>query len=526
MPRRLRTGVAAIVAPALSSSLAIATPATSSWPSPAGADALCTAGATLAGCVAAGSTQNDSVEVRDIAANLLASVSRAQIQALLPWMNLDASANGPAGLAFSESGRVRFIAVTDTTVPGDGQGSDAVLRLDIDTGALTVFCRAELGGPDLARPRVALAHYKGRLYVGASGSVLAFRALMNDSTVTLLFASTLSPAQYTTGLSLDHTQSYLLAATDTQVFRAPVSSANSLAFSLLGNAPNIRSIALADHYGGLSNPGLYILSSTSASAQAQVYFATLTQARAGAAFAPTLYSTAAANRHDLAATAEGKLILGADASAELLRDTSDYRLPYNDFLRNEFNQVVTFGRGLISPDGEPAGWVIDADVIPAWSRFHPASPDAAAWTVLLLLLSDEISKRTTGLPDPNALDQVRTVLQRYAGDAPDAIRPLRNADGIYWHWLDPLTGNAKAGWGDSYATMSTMKIVIAAARAMAYYPADPDIRRHARHIICAVNNWDAYFNPSALPQYQYQLYLLALAAGGPDPFTGSNAFNE
>ncbi len=526
MFRRRMLGVAAVIVTPLSSTIALGSPSTSTWPSPGNADALCTAGATLAGIVATGSTQNDSVEVRDIVGNLLASVSRAQIQALLPWMNLNASVNGPAGLAFSESGRLLFIAVTDTTIPGDGLGSDAVLRLDIDTGQLTVFCRAELGGPDAARPRVALAHYKGRLYVGSTGTVQVYRAQMNDTTGTALFAATVSPGQYTTGLTLDHTLSYLLASTDTQVFRAPVSTANGLTFSLLGSASNIRSIALCDHYGGLSNPGLYILSSTSASANAQVYFATLTQARASATFAPTLYTTASANRHDLAATAEGKLLLGADTSAELLRDTADYRLSYTNWLTNEFNQVVSFGRGLISPDGEPAGWVIDADVTPSASRFHPASPDAAAWTVFLLLMSDEISKRTTGQPDPNAQAQVGAVLQRYAGDAPDGIRPLRSADGIYWHWIDPATGNAKAGWGDSYATMSTMKIVLAAARAAAYYPADPDIRRYARHIICGVHNWDAYFNPANFQPYQYQLYLLALASGGPDPFTGSSAFNE
>ena len=54
------------------------------------------------------------------------------------------------------------------------------------------------------------------------------------------------------------------------------------------------------------------------------------------------------------------------------------------------------------------------------------------------------------------------------------VSSLRSADGIYWHWIDPATGNAKSGWGDSYATMSTMKIVVAAARAAAYYPLDAD----------------------------------------------------
>lgn len=499
--------------PVVLGSLASAAPVTGPWPTPGNADSYAVASAALAGLTATASAANDSVEIRDINQSVIRTVTREQMVALLPWMVLDSSNDGPAGMAFTDSGRLLFIAVTDTNAAGGGQPSDAILRLDVDTGDLRVFYRDELGGFNVvARPRAPLAHYKGKLYYGNSGgNVVQLRALMNDLSGTLLATTTSASAPLIMGLAVDRGGDAIWMATDTQLYRAAVTAPNfATSFVLRGARSSIRGIAFSEHFGGSANAGLYVLSSSTGPDAFSTSFAPLTSTRLSGTLAFTTYTSGFAVRNDIVATADGKLLLGQAAGAELVSDSSDTRLSYPNFVRNEFDQVVTFGRGLISPDGQPAGWVIDADVVPTINRFHPATPDAACWTVLLLLMNDEINRQGGGSGDPLAQQQVRTILKRYAGQMPDGIVPLRSADGIYWHWINPATGG-DAGWGDSYATMSTMKIALAAARAMAYYSNDHEIRRAARAIICGVHGWDSYFQGS-LP---HRMYLIGNAGVGP-----------
>src|SRR5205823_5663997 len=155
---------------------------------------------------------------------------------------------------------------------------------------------------------------------------------------------------------------------------------------------------------------------------------------------------------------------GADSL--LISDLADTRLSYPAWLADEFRELVSFSRNLISPSGEPLGWVIDGDVDQGLTRFAPASPDGAAWTILALLMNDAVNG------DPTALPAVRSILTRYAGLNPDGIRPSLSADGIMRHWIDPATGQTKPGWSPEFATLSTTLISAAAARAKAYYPAD------------------------------------------------------
>jgi hypothetical protein len=123
--------------------------------------------------------------------------------------------------------------------------------------------------------------------------------------------------------------------------------------------------------------------------------------------------------------------------------------------------------------------------------------------------------------DAQAQADIRSVLTRYAGLAPDGIRPVRSLDGIYKHWLDPLTGNTEGTWPDEYATLSTMKIVAGAARAMSYYPDDPVIARAASRIIFRTRNWDAYLQAGT-----DALAFKGAPGGGPDPFSFARPFHE
>jgi hypothetical protein len=208
--------------------------------------------------------------------------------------------------------------------------------------------------------------------------------------------------------------------------------------------------------------------------------------------------------------------LATSEGALRLRDDNDPRLSFGDFVVDEFQQGVRFAKSLISLDGEPPGWVIDANVPRGQQRFHPASPDAAAWTVLMLLLSDRLEQ------DANAQSLVQTILVRYAGMAEDGIVPERSQDGIYRHWYEPHSGNTKSGWDPEWAILSTTKTVLAATRAQHYYTNDTTIYEAARRIVLGVQNWDAYL--TAAPACH--VYLKGLEGGGPDLSSPSSAFNE
>lgn len=472
------------------------------------------ASSALSGWTAFADSFEDSVEIRWNDGTHKATITKAQIEALTPWMSLSGSADGPGALAFSDSGRLLFIAVSDSNPATDGRASDAVLRYDTDTGDLRVFARVEIGATDAGWAHEALTHHAGRLYIGGQTRLEVHRARGNDGAGTLL--SFVATGSRVTGIAVDRSAGLLHYSVGSQVFRAPLG--DTMTPTLSGTLPAAAvGLAFVEHFGTVADDGLYALDTgTPSPGVHRVWRVPTAQARGQQAFAPTLYVAGVSTAHDLAYAPDGRLILGLDEDAFAVREASDTRLGFESWTRDEFAQVVSFGRSLITRGpgrGGPEGWVIDADTEVGRARFHPASPDGAAWTVLLLLMNDRLNS------DPSARADVAMVLRRYAGRAADGIRPWRSADGIFWHWINPANGG-DAGWGDGYATMSTMKIALAAARARAFYAGDSDIRASADAILCGISNWDAYFSPSA------QMYLLGSAGGGAMTSTASSGFHE
>lgn len=467
-------------------------------------DSVCVSAAALSGWYAVGDSFEDSVEVRDVRGELIDTITRAEIGALLPWMDLTGGPDGPSGLAWSDSGRSLFILVHDSAVPGDGLGSDAVLRWDAYSGGLSVFARVELFDSESSWPHLSVMHARGRLYVGTAAQGLKiYSAGAALSTGTLLSTTALPDGGAVRGIALDRDNNTYLVASHANIYRATV-GVSPASFTLVGSIADggIRGIAASEQYGGAANAGVYVLTRTDAS---RVWHVPFVQARGSQAFAPTLYTSSAAEWHDIAATADGRLIVGADEDAVALTDSADTRLSFESWLVDEFENVVDFARGLVSPDGEPAGWVIDGDVQIGWSRFHPATPDGACWTILALLASDAVSG------DASAQAEVREILVRYAGMAADGIGPSASVDGIMEHWINPLTGSTEPGWGAEFATYSTMKLCAATERAMAFYPDDAVIQEAGRRIMCRVRNWDAYIQNST-----DAVYLVGQAGGGPN----------
>jgi hypothetical protein len=473
--------------------------------------------AAFAGWYAGADTALDRVEIRDQSGNLRRTITRSDLLALAPWMNLDTGPDGPSALAMSASGRLLYILVHDDTTPTDGQPSDALLRYDVSSGVLSRQARLELFDRGDIRPHLAAVHHAGYLYVGTGGGqIQVYLAYSSAAGSTPSGVWTLPGATIVHGLTVDRDTSMLYAASDTGVFRAalPASPATAPVFVQVSSGADIRALAWGDHYGGASQRGLYILSGTGTGGS-KIEFIPAAIAAGASGITPAIYTTSAAAWHGLSAAADGRMLICGDAGGMMISDSSDTRLNFASWMRDELAQATAFGRGLISPDGEPSGWVIDGDVLPNQTRFHPATPDGAAWTVFLLLMNERINGDASARPD------VARVLTRYAGLASDNIRPARNADGIFKHWIDPVSGNTKSGWPDEYATLSTMKIVAAAARAMDRYPDDPAIVRSASRIIFLTKNWDAYLQPGT-----DATAFKALASGGPDPGSWASPYHE
>lgn len=490
-----------------------------SWPVNGPDITVATACAGLSGWYAVADAFEDNVEIRDVTRRLVRTITRAEIHALLPWFRLGGGPDGPSGgLAWSDSGRSLFVLVHDDTSSGGGKPSDAVLRYDTFREQLSVFARLNLFNRGDAFPRLAAVHFKGRLYVAThSDGIKVYRAGKNDQQGTLLATLSLPTGLRVRGLAVDRTADpqLLYAASETTVFRADLSvPLQQLSFGAIGQfAPEINAITFSDHYGGPANAGLYVLAS-----DRRLHFVPIAQARGTEPFAPSIYTVGATDWYDVAASADGRLLVASDEDAVLIRDDSDTRLLYSAWLPDEFSEVVKFCKSLITPDDIavpncppddlPPGWVIDADTQLTWCRFHPATPDGASWVVFMLLINDHING------DPEARGLVRLILQRYAGLAPDGIRPALTADGIFAHWIDPETGQSNPVWGDpageEWAILSTMKIVVAAARAKEFYPNDPVIRAAADKIICQVENWDDYIASGS-----FAIHLVADFNGGP-----------
>lgn len=503
-----RLGVVALLCGA-----AHAAPVIQPWPTDSPGPASAVAAAELSGWYALAETAGDTVEIRDIRQTLVRTITRAEILALAPWMSLDASDDGPSALAWTDSGRALFIVVTDDAHSTDGLGSDVVLRYDTATGALTRFVRAEIG--DATGPGPGAMHFRGELWVATqAGPVRVYRAGRGDVAGVLRYAWSLPGSVPARDFAVARLLDRVFIVGDDTLFRVDLSQPFASA-QPVGPVTRGRAVAYSDHTATPEFEGVYIAEGGAPGVNARVRFVPRLQAIGQAAYAPFAYLTIADDTRDLSPTPCGRLLLGTETGPAILRETDDPRLTYEDWLRDEFEQVLIFARGLVAPDGQPAGWVTDADVAAGRTRFHPSSPDGAAWVVMLQIADDHLAN-TQASADP-----VRTILRRYAGLMPDGIAPVVSADGIMRHWHSPSTGGAAQGWDPEFATMSTMLLVMAADRARRFYPGDAGIVEAADTIIGRIDNWEDYINPATRA-----LYLRAQQSGGPDLSTASAAFNE
>ncbi|MEM9373247.1 MAG: GC-type dockerin domain-anchored protein [Planctomycetota bacterium] len=492
--------------------LCTAAPVVTPWATDAASSVDAVAAADLSGWYATASTDDDRIEIRDVRQQLKRVITRDDLVAQVPWASLDAGPDGPRALAWTDSGRSLFITVTDSNPAPDGLGSDAVLRYDTASSTLSLFARANIG--DAMGDAPALMHHRGQLWVSTqSGPIRVYRAGRNDTAGSFEYSWSLPGGEAARGMAAARSLGLVHVISESGLYRVDLTQPFASG-TLVGPVTRGAGLAYSDHYGTQLLDGAFILEAAGEGVDARVRRVPWFQAAGLIAYSPIEYLSSPIDLNAIADTACGGLLLGSDA-AEMVRDSDDTRMDYDAWLRDEFDQVVAFAQGLVAPDGEPAGWVIDADVAVGNTRFHPASPDGAAWVVMLMIAQDHLAG------DESSSGLVRDVLRRYAGLMPDGITPELTADGIMRHWYSPFTGGVKPGWDPEFATLSNMLIVMASDRARRFYGSDPEIVAAADEIIGRVQNWDAYIQPGS-----DALYLKAQPFGGPDFGTAGGPFYE
>jgi hypothetical protein len=489
-------------------------------PSAASGEPVRAASSPLAGVFAVGSIGNDgvnatgSIELRGPLGGVLQTWTASE---LVSVAGLRPQGVQLTSMTMSTSGRLIY-AILAGELAGSGQLRAVVLRLEMGRARGSVFWSLP---SNITSPR-ALAHVAGRLYVGETGLLTVFNAGRNDTAGSTRPAIVLTGGDVVRALAVDHARGEVLAVDRTgRIYRITASSAAVAGnVQLAGLGSDVAGAVFHDHLGARSGAGsargLIVLLADGRLIRVAPEVVLGQQASSWTQLGTLGSAVSPGTTAGLSVGGDGRMLAVAGASSlRMLSSTTDDRLSLQAWMEDEVQQVTNISRGLISPDGEPSGWVIDADTTPSIGRFHPASPDAASWTVLMLLVNDEL----TGRSNPQNLVDVRRILKRYAGRAGGPV-PLRNQDGIYNHWIDPVSGNQKAGWGDTYSTMSTMKMVLAASRAVQHWPEDDDLRASAAAIACNVRDWDTYLVPST------GQYFLSGSLSGPLSGSLSSAFNE
>ncbi len=162
----------------------------------------------------------------------------------------------------------------------------------------------------------------------------------------------------------------------------------------------------------------------------------------------------------------------------------------------------------------PGGLVRDfLPLSPDDTPFSPATPDAAGFALLGLCAADHLGVISFAEP------LVEQILSAYAGHTP-GITPLRNVKGHFWHWLDPDTGQAAAGWPNEYTTIGSALLVSGALFAANHFHDNATIRALADEL-SVTTSFDSMIHPAL----DGRIYAATDAAGN-ELFGSVHPWNE
>ncbi|WP_146157084.1 hypothetical protein [Photobacterium rosenbergii] len=403
------------------------------------------AAAKVAGYYAAADSRSATIEIRDISANPLHTITASDIeQAGL------SSAGQLCGMTFTPSGRFLYLALCS-----QGSGEDAILAFNTNTGILSVFDRVQLrSGASNSPHHFGMAYFKSKLYVGSDMGVYRYDASRNtvyhgggEPEIDLI-----STPNTVKDIALDMVGGDLYVLTQNGVFKLP---ADGEQLTKVYNRRNLSRIGYSRVFGRKELAGLYITKDSQQSSQVFFVPQHLVQQGGDLTNAATELWSYDGRLVDLTATPDGKLMYSGGESgayygnAYTLTDSGDVdRLSYQQWLRDELAQYVAAiksltayngseidgtNRSTLSPEGFLHRKLQQADL----EANETPIADTVGWAIYLLMAANEANMLSPeGVVDETLADQqiqplLELLIERHAGLIQDGMGGIKTVDGHF-----------------------------------------------------------------------------------------------
>ncbi|MCW8834186.1 MAG: hypothetical protein OQK09_07950 [Colwellia sp.] len=419
---------------------------------------------------------NQLIEIRDIRQSLLNSISAADIQALLPEVNLSTDSR-ICSMSFTASGRMLYMGICTS---GSDTDKDAILAYNTNTEQLSVFDRLTISTDENNVTNYGMTFFKGELFVGTANGLYRYDASRNavaDNNADEPIGSIVATDGAVTGLAVDMIAQKLYVSSESTLYSAAIN--NNLVLEAVLSASNISGITFARTYGGSETAGLYFLQSDDAKTSlSMIKTADLNNNLSNT----TSYSDFSADLTSISATADGKMLL-ANSNAQLMHDITDTRMNFDDWLKDELSQYVAAIKSLTVSgnisgtntlpemlEGFIARKVVAADQNPSTSPIA----DNVGWAIFLLMAADQVT------PDPDIETLIELLVQRHAGLHPDGFGGVKTVDGHFVR--NYQTNGIPSVTNDQPQVYISMKFIPAVYKAAQLYPDNANIKAYKEYL--------------------------------------------
>ena len=317
----------------------------------------------------------------------------------------------------------RFLYVVACTETGD----DVVLAYNTNTEKWYEFDTLELS--ENGHRRYGMTYFQGQLFVGGDQGVYRYDASKNaaisgEREFERELVETDAPV---TGLAVDMVDQRVYAATANKLYRM---SADNRSLSAVADGNNITAITMGRVYGNKDQGGLFVLENDGQ--KARVKTIALEQLRSGNSLSMSLYHEMEASLADIAATADGKMLL-AQPSPKVMYDNTDTRLSYEEWLEDELDQYLAAIKSLVVGGGisgtnnlvHHEGMLVRKIEAAGNKPNDTPIADNVGWALFLLMAIDQVKN------DPDIETIVELLIERHAGLHPDDHGGERTVDGHF-----------------------------------------------------------------------------------------------
>ncbi len=434
--------------------------------------------AQVSGLYAAADSSGDLIEIRDIHETVLHEISVGELSSVLPDFSFSGE-NGICGMTLTPSGRFLYIAAC---MEGESDNKDAIVAYNTNTRELTLLDRVTLV-TDEVRP-VGMTYFKGQLYVGGDAGIHRYDATRNrvfdvrnnNLDVTGQLVATQQPV---TGLAVDMVDEKIYFTTQGSLNRM---QPDGFGMTTLSSGVGFDRVTMGAVYGNDDSDGLFLLKHIADGSR--ILKIPSEALRAGQPVSPEVYAELDYTVDDISATADGRMMLAAQ-QIQMMRDNTDPRLSYQDWLQDELHQYYLAIKSLVEDGsiegtstllGRP-GFLLSKIVQEGGSPDKSPVADNVGWALFLLMAIDQVQ------PNPEIERLVELLIERHAGLYSDGYGGVRTVDGHFVRMYGsdglPKTGGPEKSQPQVYVSM---KFLPAAYKAAEMYPHNERLQTYKEYL--------------------------------------------